>query len=104
MTVGAKELLARIESKRAPVIVDPRSEMEFKRGHIPGAINAPVRTILVSTARLPQDKNCEMVIACMHGQRAVIAKWLLGLRGYRNTTLLEGYLEGWIEAGLPVER
>jgi len=100
----ADELLRRIESKSEPVIVDPRSEFEFKRGHIPGAINAPVRKILLNRAQLPHDRTCEMVIACMHGQRAVMSKWLLGLYGYRNTTLLEGYLEGWIEAGLPVEK
>jgi rhodanese-related sulfurtransferase len=41
----ASELLQRIQSKSAPVIIDPRSEMEFKRGHIPGAVNAPVRKI-----------------------------------------------------------
>jgi hydroxyacylglutathione hydrolase len=104
VAVQAKELLARIESGRAPVIVDPRSELEFKRGHIPGAVNAPVRKILLKRAGLPQDRDCEMVIACMHGQRAIIAKWLLGLYGYRNTALLEGYIEGWIEAGLPVEK
>jgi rhodanese-related sulfurtransferase len=104
VAVQAKALFARIESKTAPVIVDPRSEFEFARGHIPGAINAPVRKILLNRARLPQDRSCEMVIACMHGQRAVVAKWVLGLRGYRNTALLEGYLEGWIEAGLPVEK
>ena len=100
----ASELLQRIKSNRAPVIVDPRSEIEFKRGHIPGAINAPVRKILLHRAKLPKDKNLEMVIACMHGQRAVMAKWLLGLYGYRNTALLEGYLEGWQKAGLPVEK
>jgi rhodanese-related sulfurtransferase len=100
----ADDLLKRIESKRAPVVVDPRSEFEFKRGHIPGAVNAPVRQILLNTAQLPHDKNSEMVIACMHGQRAVIAKWLLALYGYRNTSLLEGYLEGWQVAGLPLEK
>jgi phage shock protein E len=100
----ANELLKRIESKSAPVIIDPRSEMEFKRGHIPGAINAPVRKILLNMAHLPKDRNLEMVIACMHGQRAVLAKWLLSLYGYRNTALLEGYLEGWQKAGLPVEK
>jgi rhodanese-related sulfurtransferase len=100
----ANELLKRIESKIAPVIVDPRSELEFKRGHLPGAINAPVRKILLNRAQLPHDRDCEMVISCMHGQRAVVTKWLLGLRGYRNTTLLEGYLEGWMKAGLPVEK
>ena len=100
----ANELLKRIESKSAPVIIDPRSEIEFKRGHIPGAINAPVRKILLNMAQLPKEKNLEMVIACMHGQRAMIAKWLLGLYGYRNMALLEGWLEGWIKAGLPWEK
>jgi hydroxyacylglutathione hydrolase len=100
----ANELFKRIESNSAPLIIDPRSETEFKRGHIPGAINAPVRKILLNLAHLPEDKNLEMVIACMHGQRAVMAKWLLALYGYRNTALLEGYLEGWQKAGLPWEK
>ena len=100
----ASELFQRIKSNSAPVIIDPRSEIEFKRGHIPGAINAPVRKILLNMAKLPKDRNLEMVIACMHGQRAVMAKWLLALYGYRNTALLEGYLEGWKKAGLPLEK
>jgi rhodanese-related sulfurtransferase len=100
----ASELLKRIKSNTAPVIIDPRSEIEFKGGHIPGAINAPVRKILLNRAELPKDKNVEMVIACMHGQRAVLAKWLLGFYGYRNMALLEGYIEGWMKAGLPVEK
>ena len=100
----ASELLKRIESKSAPLIVDPRSEIEFKKGHLPGAVNAPVRKILLNRAQLPKDKNVEMVMACMHGQRAVAAKWLLGLYGYRNMELLEGYIEGWMKAGLPVEK
>ena len=36
----ADELLKRIEAKTEPQIIDPRAESEFKKGHIPGAINA----------------------------------------------------------------
>jgi rhodanese-related sulfurtransferase len=86
------------------MVIDPRSEFEFEHGHIPGAVNAPVHNILLNRAHLPHDRNQEMVIACMHGPRAVIAKWFLTLYGYRNTSLLEGYLEGWQEAGLPLEK
>lgn len=100
----ASELLQRIQSNSAPLIIDPRSEIEFQGGHIPGAVNAPVRKILLNRANLPQDRNREMVIGCMHGQRAKMAKWLLGLYGYRNMALLDGWLEGWIKAGLPVEK
>jgi len=99
----ANELLRRIQSNDAPVVVDTRSEFEFGRGHIPGAINAPVRKILLNTATLPQDKKREMVVHCEHGQRAALARFFLGLYGYRNTAPLEGDLEDWKKAGLPVE-
>jgi rhodanese-related sulfurtransferase len=100
----ANELLKRIESKNAPVIIDARTGIEFKRGHVPGAINAPPRKILLKTARLPKDKDLEIVVYCEHGQRAWIAKKLLAARGYRNTEVLAGHLKGWKEAGLPLEK
>jgi rhodanese-related sulfurtransferase len=99
----ASELLKRIESNTAPVVVDTRSEFEFKRGHIPGAINAPVRKIMLNRATLPQDKTREMVVHCEHGQRAWLARFFMGLYGYRNTAPLEGDLEDWKKVGLPLE-
>jgi len=100
----ANELLRRITSNSAPVIIDPRSPAEFKGGHIPGAINAPIVKLLLNTAPVPGDRDAEMVLACMHGQRAWLAKQLLALRGYRNMALLEGYVQEWIRAGLPLEK
>jgi hydroxyacylglutathione hydrolase len=100
----ASELLQRINAKSAPVILDPRSPVEFKGGHIPGAINAPIFKLLSNTAPVPKDRDVEMVIACMHGQRAWLAKKLLALRGYRHMDLLDGYLQEWIRAGLPLEK
>jgi rhodanese-related sulfurtransferase len=97
------ELQERIESNTAPLIVDPRSGREFEHGHIHGAVNAPLRKILFNRADLPKDKDREMVIACMHGQRAVAAKWILERYGYTNMDLLDGYLKAWKAAGLPLE-
>ena len=99
----ASELLERIKSNNAPIVVDTRSEIEFGHGHIPNAINAPVRKILLNRASLPQDKTREMVILCEHGQRAMFAKFLLGFYGYDNTALLEGHMKDWKKAGLPLE-
>jgi rhodanese-related sulfurtransferase len=99
----ASELVKRIKSNNAPVVVDTRSEFEFKRGHIPGAINAPVRKIMLNRASLPPDKTREMVVHCEHGQRGALARFFLGLYGYRNTAPLEGDLEDWKKAGLPLE-
>ena len=103
-TMQASELRQRIKSDSAPVIIDARSPMEFKRGHIQGAINASVLKLLLNIVQLPRDKNLALVITCEHRQRAKLVKGLLSLHGYRNTTLLEGYLEGWRKAGLPLEK
>jgi len=86
------------------VIIDTRSGTEFKRGHVPGAINVPTRRILLKTAKLPKDTSAEMVVYCEHGQRAWIARKLLAGRGYDNTSLLEGALKDWKKAGLPLEK
>jgi phage shock protein E len=100
----ASELLQRINAKNAPVVIDPRSPMEFKGGHIPGAVNAPVGKLLLHMVPMPEDRTRELVIACMHGQRAWMAQKILAFRGYHNTALLEGYLQEWIKAGLPLEK
>jgi rhodanese-related sulfurtransferase len=97
----ASELLRRIQSNTAPVVVDVRFSSEFDRGHVPGAINTPF--FAPETEKLPQDRSTALVIYCGHGQRAWIAKQLLALRGYRNSSLLDGHAKGWKEAGLPLE-
>lgn len=97
----ATELLRRMRTKGSPILLDPRSPIEFKRGHVPGAVNAPVWKILLGTAPLPQNRSREFVIACMHGHRAYIAKWVMVLLGYRNLDYLDGFLEDWLSAGLP---
>ena len=104
MTMKANKLLKRIESKTAPVIIDARTGIEFKRGHVSGAINAPPRKILLKTAKLPRAKDTEIVVYCEHGQRAWLANKLLTARGSTNTALLEGHLKDWKKAGLPLEK
>lgn len=100
----AQELLKRIKMKQAPVIVDVRSGIEFRAGHIAGALHAPTWKILLRLAGLPADKNTELVVTCEHGPRAQLAKGLLGSLGYRNTVLLEGHMAAWRQTGLPREK
>ena len=95
------ELLQRIASGSAPTIVDVRFKSEFDAGHVAGAINTLFFAPRV--AKLPQGRRTELVIYCGHGQRAWIAQQLLALRGYRNSSLLEGHMKGWKNAMLPLE-
>ena len=95
----AKELAKRLKAKNPPTTVDVRSKFEFRGGHIPGAIHAPMWKILCRQTKLPADKNAELVLTCEHGPRAQMAHGLLGMLGYRNVVLLEGHMSGWRRAG-----
>lgn len=97
-----QELAAKIASGQPPAVIDVRTGFEFKAGHIPGAINAPVWKILLRLVSLPQDKNAELVVLCELGPRAVMGKALLGLLGFRNVVLLKGHMAAWRRSGLPM--
>lgn len=87
----------------APVIVDVRTGFEFAAGHIPGALHAPTWKIILGMAALPSDRETEMVVLCELGPRAVIARWLLMISGYRRMSLLRGHMAAWRRLGLPLE-
>lgn len=99
----ARELLQRLKSQNPPLVLDVRSGSEYASGHIPEAIHAPSLKILIKMAKLPEDKNSELVITCEHGPRAQMAQGLLSMYGYRNSTLLDGHMSAWRSAGLKTE-
>ena len=98
------KLVMRMAEGRAPVIIDVRTGMEFRRGHIPGALHAPIWKIVLGLAPLPADRRTELVVLCELGPRAMMAKVLLGVLGYRDASLLTGHMAGWRRAGHPVAK
>lgn len=96
-------LLEKIRDKSAPLIVDVRSQGEFERDHVPGAVHIPfyaVRSGLKQRGYGPQET---IVLYCEHGPRAGIAGLTLQLFGYEHLFTLNGHMQGWRAAGLPVE-
>jgi hydroxyacylglutathione hydrolase len=93
-----------MKSKKTPTVVDVRTIFEFRKGHIPGVIHAPTWKILLRLDHIPSDRNTELVVTCELGPRALIAKGLLMVLGYRNVMLLAGQMAGWRKAGLPQEK
>ncbi len=99
-----KELLKRMKTRQPPIVLDVRSGIEFRNGHIPGALHSPALKILLRLAPIPSDRNTELVLTCEHGPRAQLAKGLLGIFGYRNVALLAGHMAGWRQAGHSQEK
>ena len=88
------ELRSRIDSGRAPVILDVRSRWEYRRAHIPGAVFVPFWR--ADVADIPATRNDEVVIYCGHGPRARWAASALRRRGFTAIDLLDGHWARWI--------
>ncbi|PLX89302.1 MAG: rhodanese-like domain-containing protein [Desulfuromonas sp.] len=100
----AQHLARQLATGGAPEILDVRSGLEYRSGHIPQALHAPLTKILLRLVRLPQDKQQLIVITCEHGPRAQLAMRVLRGLGYVRLELLEGHMTGWRRAGLPIEK
>lgn len=69
-------------------LIDVRTESEFARGHIPGALNIPVDQLRERMNEIPMGK---VVVSCQVGQRGHTAAMLLREHGYDASNLDGGY-------------
>jgi rhodanese-related sulfurtransferase len=104
MTIQPADLLAQIESHRAPTIVDVRSREEYVAGHVPGAIHIPFWAVGTRASEIPSAMDRPLVVYCGHGPRAWMAGALLRLCGCRNLIYLEGHWARWQSEQLPEQR
>jgi hydroxyacylglutathione hydrolase len=97
----ATELLSLIQTGKSPVIVDVRSGVEYRAGHVPGAIHVPFWSAYWRADRIPASGHDPVVVYCAHGPRAGIAGWALKLAGIPNVVYLQGHMTGWQKQALP---
>lgn len=98
-----KELLGRLGTEAAPIILDVRSPWEFSAGHIPGAYNLEDRHVAYRIEELKQLKDREIVVYCEVGPRARWVEGLLRQEGFTNVKHLVGDFSGWRRNGNPIE-
>jgi rhodanese-related sulfurtransferase len=86
------------------VVVDCRSPASFAKGHIPGAINLPYRTMNAeTTAKLPKEKVIVTYCTSVHCNASTKGALRLAQLGFRVKEMLGG-VRGWEADGYPVER
>ncbi|MEU8447165.1 rhodanese-like domain-containing protein [Streptomyces globisporus] len=83
------------------VLLDVREKDEWKSGHAPDAVHAPL-TGLVTGAALPATaQGRALVVICRSGHRSQQAAKLLAERG-ADAVDVEGGMNAWAAAGYPV--
>ncbi len=105
MTANLKKLTPqqvreRIDAGRA-VLVDIREPDEFARSHVKGAQSQPLSTW--EKAHLSIDPEADVIFTCRSGMRTAGACDRLAARVNGDAFVLDGGLDAWAKAGLPVE-
>lgn len=89
-------------SRSDVIVLDVRSESEYRSEHIPGAWHIMYGMLPREIDTLPRDKP--ILLHCQTGIRSQIAASLLQRHNFRDFAHVEGGLEAWKKAGLPVEQ
>ncbi|MFC2306165.1 MAG: rhodanese-like domain-containing protein [Neisseria elongata] len=80
---------------------DIRSRAEYRGGHIGGALSLPPER---HRGKLPDNAAPCLIFYCLGGKRTAMAEAVLAELGRgRECYILEGGLQAWKAAGLPVE-
>jgi len=90
MNVGKIDDFKAAIENTSPVIIDVREGSEYEAGHIPGAINVPLRTLTENLDKIPSDMP--VFVYCASGHRAGMALSSLRVLGYDN---VKAYSPGW---------
>ena len=95
------EVQRRIAAGQA-VLVDIREADEFARAHIAGARSQPLSQW--EQAHLALSPDADVVFTCRSGARTAGACNRLAARVAGDAYVLDGGIDGWSRAGLPLER
>lgn len=91
--ISAEEAKEIMDTKKAFIIIDARTEAEFSQGHIKGAILIPEYEIASRAEKEIPDKDALILVYCRSGRRSKIASEELCKLGYTNVKEFGGIID-----------
>jgi len=98
--VTAAHVKSLIDKNKGATIVDARPARNFKKGHLPSAINIPLRQFDEMTDKLPADKNAPLIYYC-GGYKCPLSPKSAAkaiAMGYNNVRLFQAGFPAWKKA------
>ena len=83
------------------LLIDIREDDEFARRHIPGAVSCPLSRF--EAVALPEMAGTDVIFMCRSGMRTAANADRLASPVGGTAYVLDGGLDAWARAGLPVE-
>ena len=92
-------------NRESGVVVDSRSEKDYKAGHIIDAIHLDNEKVTKNDfATLEKHKDNPIIVVCSAGISASKVANQLTKAGFTRVNLLKGGMNAWLSAGLPVTK
>ena len=89
--ISIEELTNKVS--QGAILIDVRSNQEYREGHLQGAINIPDYEIINKIEREVPKKNQLIVLYCQYGGRSKNAMTIMKKLGYTNIYNLYGGLD-----------
>lgn len=97
------DLLRRLGEPDAPLVVDVRTALEFRAGHIAAARHVPLPALAAAIPSLARSAPTAVVAVCKTAHRSIPAVRILQRAGL-TVLQLAGGMDRWRRCGLPVVR
>jgi len=103
--ISQQDFLTLMESPaNKTLVLDVRTAEEFAQGHISGAVNISHEQISANLDKIIAFKDQTVIVHCRSGKRAMKAEDTLRAAGFTNLRHLEGDMNGWQAADLPLDK
>ncbi|PCI23260.1 MAG: sulfurtransferase [Piscirickettsiaceae bacterium] len=99
--LSAPEVINLINREDA-VIIDTRTESEYKEGHISDAIYMPLSDIKEQSEKLKKYAGRPLLFYCKSGTRSDEACKILSKLNFTNVYALNGGVQAWLDANMPL--
>ena len=84
------------------LVLDVREVGEYAEAHIAGSTLIPLGQLAQRLQELGVDKSKPVVLICRSGRRSAQALTILEQAGFSAASNVEGGMQAWQKAGLPV--
>lgn len=106
--LDATEASRRLDRDANSVVIDVRTEGEYREGHVAGAINLPLGDLMTRIKDLGDAldpyKNAQVLLICQSANRSARAARILKQAGFTNLAVISGGTGSWQRRGLPIEK
>ena len=95
--------LVQLINHESAIIIDVCEPQEFKKGHLPNAINIPLGSIGERAVELQKYQKKTVVVSCLSGNRSMKGALMLKKQGAESVYTLAGGNSAWQRDSMPMD-